>query len=90
MAGCPSSHQTTRIREETLGRGTFSAEVEFPPPYIVILNLSWPKIMHHLGKVFHHVSEMLWLAPDMYCRFRLQLYFFITIGYNIIPHSKEF
>ena len=35
VVGCPSSHQSTRSREETLeSRRTSSAEVEFPPPYL--------------------------------------------------------
>ena len=35
MVGCPSSHQPTRIREETLeSGGPLQREVEFPPPYL--------------------------------------------------------
>ena len=45
VAGCPSSHQPTRIREETLESGgplqrklSFRLRTHFPPPYPYVLN----------------------------------------------------
>ena len=57
MAGCPSSHQPTRIREETLeSGGPLQPEVEFPPPYLNKQILNFPTCDTLLTKDYDVIS----------------------------------